>query len=191
MAFAEFDDRPIIVAIAGPNGAGKSTFYDAFVRDAGLRFINADDIGRQLGIDPYDAAAMANALREELARQRESFVFETVLSDPVGNKVAFLENAAASGYNVVLCFVGIPNATVSDERVAMRVSQGGHDVPAAKLKARFARTLKNLKAAMRSLPVVLIFDNSDLSSPYRRIAEYRKGKQTFGGKRSPALGEKR
>ena len=26
MDFAEFDRRPIIVAVAGPNGAGKSTF---------------------------------------------------------------------------------------------------------------------------------------------------------------------
>jgi hypothetical protein len=25
--FAEFDRRPILVAIAGPNGAGKTTFY--------------------------------------------------------------------------------------------------------------------------------------------------------------------
>ena len=27
MEFAEFDRRPIVVAIAGPNGAGKTTFF--------------------------------------------------------------------------------------------------------------------------------------------------------------------
>jgi hypothetical protein len=30
----------------------------------------------------------------------ESFVFETVFSDPVGDKVAFLEEAAGRGYVV-------------------------------------------------------------------------------------------
>jgi ABC-type branched-subunit amino acid transport system ATPase component len=29
MEFAEFDRRPIILAIAGPNGAGKTTFFSS------------------------------------------------------------------------------------------------------------------------------------------------------------------
>ena len=42
MDFAEFDRRPILVAIAGPNGAGKTTYYHAHLASAGLRFVNAD-----------------------------------------------------------------------------------------------------------------------------------------------------
>ena len=82
--------RPVIVAIAGPNGAGKTTFFHSHLRQAGLRFINADDIAFELGISAYEAAQIANVLRRELVRQRESFVFETVFSDPVGEKLAFL-----------------------------------------------------------------------------------------------------
>ena len=37
MDFAEFDRRPIIVAIAGPNGAGKTTPFHAHLAAAGLR----------------------------------------------------------------------------------------------------------------------------------------------------------
>ena len=44
------DARPIIVVIAGPNGAGKTTFYNTFLRDAGLRFLNADEIALELGL---------------------------------------------------------------------------------------------------------------------------------------------
>lgn len=44
----------------------------------------------------------------------------------------------------------------------MRVSQGGQDVPTEKLVARFPRTLVNLRAALRELPHVLIFDHDDL-----------------------------
>jgi len=51
---------------------------------------------------------------------------------------------------------------MSEQRVSMRVSQGGHDVPADKLAARFPRTLANLATAIRELPCVLVFDNSDL-----------------------------
>ena len=141
------DRRPVIVALAGPNGAGKSTFYHAHLEAAGLRFVNADVLSRELRIGPYEAAKMADSLRRELVRQRESFVFETVFSDPAGDKLAFLKAAAQSGYSVILCFIGLKNPQTSEERVAMRVSQGGHDVPTEKLKSRFPRTMTNLKAA--------------------------------------------
>jgi predicted ABC-type ATPase len=49
------DRRPVIVALAGPNGAGKSTFYHAHLQLAGLRFVNADVLARELDLDPYVA----------------------------------------------------------------------------------------------------------------------------------------
>jgi len=144
-----FDARPIIVAVAGPNGAGKTTFYEAHLAPAGLRFVNADDLARELEVDAYEAAELAGRLREALLEQGESFVFETVFSDPVGDKVAFLRKAAALGYTVVLCFIGVESPEVSEERVAMRVLQGGHGVPSKKLRERFPRTLKNLRRAVQ------------------------------------------
>ena len=173
------DARPIIVAIAGPNGAGKTTFYHSFLRESGLRFLNADDIAGQMELEPYEAAGIAGALRQELTRQRESFVFETVFSDPVGDKLAFLSQAAKTGYNVVLCYIGVSSPEISAERVAMRVSQGGHDVPMDKLTGRFPRTLANLQAAVKELPLVLVFDNDDLGNPYRKVAEFQRGSRTF------------
>lgn len=61
----------------------------------------------------------------------------------------------------------------------MRVSQGGHDVPLEKLATRFARTLANLKGAINQLPLVLVYDNSDLSAPFRKVAEYEQGAARF------------
>ena len=174
-AFPWLDERPLIVALAGPDGAGKTTFHDVHLRPAALRFVNADVLAREMDLEPYAAAQAADALRRELVRQRESFIFETVLSDPVGDKLAFLKEAAAAGYTVVLCFLGIGSPRVSEERVAMRVSQGGHDVPTEKLISRFPRTLSNLKAAIQTFPHVLIFDNSDLSVPFRRVAVLERG----------------
>ncbi|MEI6225583.1 MAG: zeta toxin family protein [Deltaproteobacteria bacterium] len=170
-----FDARPLVVAIAGSNGAGKTTFYEAHLAPAGLRFVNADDLARELEVDAYEAAEIAGTLRETLLEQGESFVFETVFSDPVGEKVAFLERAAGKGYTVVLCFIGIDGPEVSEERVSMRVLQGGHDVPSRKLGERFPRTLRNLSRAVRDLPHVLVFDNGDLGRPFRMVARFERG----------------
>jgi predicted ABC-type ATPase len=174
--FAEFDRRPILVAIAGPNGAGKTTFFHAHLASAGLRFVNADVLAAELAVGPYEAARLADALRRALAEREESFVFETVFSDPVGDKVAFLEEAAGRGYVVVLCYGGLSGADQSVERVAMRVTQGGQDVPDDKLRSRFSRTLDNLRAAIARLPHVLIYDNSDLGVPYRQVAVFDHGR---------------
>lgn len=179
------DARPIIVAVAGPNGAGKSTFYEAFLRPAGLRFVNADEISRELGLAAYDAAVVADRVRQALVEQGESFVFETVFSDPVGEKVGFLHDTAAKGYTVVLCFIGLDSADTSEQRVAMRVMQGGHDVPSDKIAARFDRTLQNLARAIRELPAVHVYDHSDLSCPFRKVAEFENGRQLFASEPSP------
>lgn len=170
-----FDARPIIVALAGPNGAGKTTFHGAHLTRAGLRFVNADDIARALGLDAYEAAKVAENVRAVLVEQRESFVFETVFSDPVGEKLELLKRASPLGYTIVLCFIGLESPERCDERVAMRVMQGGHDVPREKLLGRYPRTMENLRRAIRELPHVLVLDNSDIGRPFRKVGEFRSG----------------
>ena len=172
-----FDARPIVVAIAGPNGAGKTTFFGSRLQAAGLRFVNADAMAREVGVDAYQAAELAGKVRGALLEQRESFIFETVFSDPVGEKVEFLQRAGRQGYTVVLCFIGLDGPERSEERVAARVMQGGHDVPTAKLRARYGRTLRNLARAVELLPHVLIYDNSDLADPFREVAVFEVGKR--------------
>jgi predicted ABC-type ATPase len=167
--------RPIVVVLAGPNGAGKTTFYRTYLRPSGLRFVNADLVALELGIDPYRAAKLADGLRRQLIEQRESFIFETVFSDPVGDKLAFLKEVEQSGYTVVLIFIGVESSEVSDQRVAMRVLKGGHDVPADKIVKRYPRVMRNLKRALAELSHVRVYDNSDLKRPYRLVAIMENG----------------
>ena len=187
MKFGEaLDCRPIIVAVAGSNGAGKTTFYQSHLKAAGLRFVNVDAIARELDLDPYAAAKTAAAIRQELVNHRESFIFETVFSDPIGDKIAFLKQAVDFGYTVALCFIAISGWERSEERIAMRVSQGGHDVPTDKLIARVPRTLENLRKAIRELPFVIVFDNDDIAIPFRRIAVFENGQMSSKSKNLPA-----
>jgi predicted ABC-type ATPase len=179
MDLTRFDARPIVVALAGPNGAGKTTFFHAFLQLCGLRFVNADLLTRAMDLTAYAGAELADRLRRELVAQKESFVFETVLSDPAGRKIEFLEEAARGGYTTLLCYIGVASAHLSEERVAMRVSQGGHDVPTPKLQSRYGRSLANLALALGRLPNIVIYDNTDLGRPFQRIAEKEDGRLTI------------
>lgn len=163
------EDKPNLVAIAGPNGAGKSTFFESHLSHVALPFVNADVIAHEMGIGAYEAAAIAGEMRRQLFARNEGFVFETVFSDPVGGKLSFLQEAVDTGYNVILCFIGIGSAEVSDERVALRVIQGGHDVPTDKIATRYPRTMENLRLSLLRLPLVLVYDNDDWREPHRFV----------------------
>lgn len=147
--------------------------------------MNADVLSRTLNVGPYEAAKMADSIRRELVRQGESFVFETLFSDPAGDKLAFLKDTATAGYTVVLCFIGISGPEISEQRVAMRVSQGGHDVPTEKLETRYPRILANLRTALREVPHVWVLDNDDLRKPFRLVAVYENGRAVRSHKPIP------
>ncbi len=167
--------RPIVIALAGPNGAGKSSFYRIYLEKSRLPFINADVIALRTGVDAYQAAELAEDIRQVLFTRRESFIFETVFSDPVGAKLQSLKQAQAAGYTVLLIFIGIDSADTSAVRVDMRVSKGGHDVPPNKIAERFGRTMRNLERALVELENVRVYDNTDLDLPYRMVASRDEG----------------
>jgi predicted ABC-type ATPase len=176
--------RPIVVALAGPNGAGKTSFYRTYLQQSGLRFVNADELALRLDIAPYKAAQAAGDVRRQLVAMRESFIFETVFSDPVGDKLNFLKETEQAGYTTLLLFIGIPTSQFSEMRVSIRVSKGGHDVPRNKLGERFPRILNNLKGALVSVPNVRVYDNSAMNRPYRLVVKLQEG---FGLKLHPPI----
>ena len=161
---------PLLVVFAGPNGAGKSTFRRIFYGDSTVPFINADMIAAEEKVGAYEAAAMAERLRQDLFIARQSFMFETVLSDPIGAKVAFLTTARSHGYRVVVNFIGLESDEYSFARVFQRVGEGGHDVPAEKIRERFPRVLENLARVLGKVDALSIYDNTSETSPYRMIA---------------------
>lgn len=170
-----FERRPLMVAIAGPNGAGKSTFYESYLSRTGFLFVNADVIAAATGLDAYAAAALADSYRRRLVAQGESFIFETVFSDPKGSKLSFLVETQKAGYKALLIFIGVSGEAQSATRVSMRAAQGGHDVPARKIQERYGRTMENLRRAFLVLSNIQVYDNSDLARPYRLVARLEEG----------------
>lgn len=166
---------PLLVMLAGPNGAGKSTFFESHLKPLGLPFLNADILAGETGLDAYEAARTIAAIRDQLIANQESFITETVFSDPVGEKVEVLAQAAQSGFDVTLIYIGIENSELSKERVRSRVDAGGHDVPSEKLKGRYQRSLENLKRSIKQLPRVVIYDNSSFANPHQFLVEFQNG----------------
>jgi predicted ABC-type ATPase len=64
-----------------------------------------------------------------------ALAFETVMSHP--SKLALLDRASLLGDRVMLVSVGTNDPQVNVERVALRVRQGRHDVPMAKIINRY------------------------------------------------------
>ena len=160
---------PRLVFLAGPHGAGKSTFHETYLSKSGLKFVNADRLTAGLGIRNEEAATVADRLRADLLAAGESFITETVFSDPVGAKLDFLKEAIAANYRVTLYFVGLANSDLSGARVWQRVQAGGHDVPPDRLVRRYEQSLKNLASALSFVPEAHVFDNSSSQRPYRLV----------------------
>ena len=177
-------DGPSLIFVAGPNGAGKSTFFAEYLQPLGLPYVNADELARRLrATDPAASPAdidrrafrEAERLRAALLEAGVSFATETVFSDPVGAKLKFLNTARRSGFATFLVFICLESVALSIARVHQRTRQGGHDIPDATLRARFPRTLANLRAAIPLVDEAFLFDNSSFEQPYRIVAVYQRG----------------
>lgn len=183
---------PLLLVLVGPNGAGKSTFYKRHLAAIPLPFINADvlaqaliQVGSPTGEDTERLAAeLAEKKRRELMAKRESFITETVFSDPVGAKVQALRDAQAAGYTVVLIFLCVDSAELTALRVESRVRDGGHNVPAGKIAARYERMRRNVKMALTFVDFAILVDNSSFDTPLRPVAATDKGKVIY---RNPPL----
>ena len=73
---------------------------------------------------------------------RETFAFETTLSGR--SYIPQIKEWQSDGWLVVLIYLYIPSAEFSANRVAQRVEQGGHDIPAVDIVRRYPRSMKNL-----------------------------------------------
>jgi len=158
--------RPNLYVIAGPNGAGKTTFARKFLPDYAkcLEFVNVDLIAN--GISPFEpqrAALRAGRIMLEqihsLAERGLDFGFETTLSGKT--YVRLLQGMKKGGYLIHIFFLWICNAELAVERIKLRVRNGGHSIPEAIVRRRFARSFPNFLRFYKPLADSwTIFDNS-------------------------------
>ena len=99
-----------------------------------------------------------------------SFNQETTLC---GNSVIRnITRAKENGYLIEMHYIGLDSVEIAKERVAKRVSQGGHGVAEADIERRY---IASLEAFWRVLPLcnlVAVYDNTE---DFRRFAIYKDG----------------
>jgi predicted ABC-type ATPase len=138
---------PDLIIIAGPNGAGKTSFANKHFETprAGVHYLNADEIARGLANEGLSQGKLNIRAGREMLKQidalvdaRASFMFETTLASlTYARKISAWRQR---GYRAALIYLRLPTAEMSIERVRRRVAQGGHDIPKAVIRQRFARS---------------------------------------------------
>ena len=164
--------------LVGGNGAGKATFYRTQLKPLGMPFVNADDIARDVFPQApeehsYEAAKIAENLRNSLLEQGKNFCFETVFSHP--SKIDFVAKAKALGYQVVMVFVHLEQSSLNKARVHQRIETGGHAVPEEKIETRIPRTIDNVLNALPLCDDVWVLDNSSVQEPYKKVLRIQGG----------------
>lgn len=158
--------QPRCVVIAGPNGAGKTTFAREFLPkdERIINFVNADLIAGGLApLRPQLAALAAGRLflteLDRLARLKFDFAFETTLSGQT--YLTRLSQWKSSGYLIEIVYLRLASPRIALKRIAERVKQGGHNVPAKDVLRRFTRGWEKFCGVYRPLADTwVVYDNS-------------------------------
>ena len=159
---------PKLYIIAGCNGAGKTTASYAVLPEMldCHHFVNADEIAK--GLSPFNPSSVAIEAGR-LMRQRmdalmadgADFAFETTLATRYYTR--FIRMAQERGYFVSLLYFWLPTPDQAVERVAQRVTEGGHNVPPEVVRRRYYRGIKYLTSLYtKECDYWVIYDNSSV-----------------------------
>lgn len=158
--------------IAGANGTGKTTFALEFLREYDFEFLNADEIAKQLdranpAAKKISAGKMFFAKLREATARNKSLLVETTLSGVYLKD--FFAVWRANGYRIQIVFIFVASPEVSIARIADRVKKGGHFVPDADVRRRFARGKRNFWNVYKKLADgwTLVYNSTD---SFREIA---------------------
>ena len=164
---------PTLHVVAGPNGCGKSTLTrTTWFR--GIEVIDPDAIaGDTMAGCPAWAAREVLRRRQAAVAEGETLAVETTLAG--AGVLRFMEVARQAGYRIVLHYVSLNSPDQALMRIRNRVALGGHDVPEADVRRRFARSHANLPLAILRADEVLLYDNTDPAIPHREVAVLGEG----------------
>ena len=98
---------------------------------------------------------------DDLTSQGKTFGFETTLA---GRAHARRLHAMRTkfGYTTTLFFIWLPTAKMAFQRVATRVRQGGHHIPAPTIERRYRQGITNFRQIYAPLiDQWIIYDGSD------------------------------
>lgn len=174
--------QPLLIVIAGPNGSGKTTITTEVLESEWLEdavYVNPDNIAQKRFGDWNSPEAVRQAAiycqewREECLHNRQSLIFETVMS--ASDKIDFIRRAKAVGYFVRVFFISTTNPAINAARIAKRVMKGGHDVPIPKIISRYVKSIANCTEIAREVDRLYVYDNSEENTNAKPLFRFRDG----------------
>jgi predicted ABC-type ATPase len=171
--------KPTLTIIAGPNGSGKSTLTRNLRAEGVL--IDPDAIAREMSPENPQSVAVnagrtALAMAESCIVAKRDFVQETTLSGHSASRL--IDRAKLAGYKVDLRYVCLKSAAANQARVAKRVEEGGHSVPAEDVARRYERSLAALPSVISKVDSATLYDNSSREG-HRVVARFAAGRLLF------------
>lgn len=145
----------------------KNLLYESFFIEN-----NILKIEESLNINSYIAADIAEFIRQSLEQNNQSFSYETVMSN--SNKIDFLKNAKNNGYKIYLYYFTTIDPQINIQRVKLRVSQGGHDVPENTIINRYYKSLELIDDAIKTSNSAYLFDTTNYTECIAKISEGNK-----------------
>jgi len=127
-------------------------------------FVNADEIAKGLSpFNPESVAFEAGRLMlqriDDLLEGNVTFAIETTLATK--SYVNLVRRAQSMGYFVHLIFFWLESPELAINRVAERVSKGGHNIPQDVIRRRYVAGIANLFGRfMDEVDLWMIYDNS-------------------------------
>lgn len=136
-------------------------------------FVNADEIAKGLSpFQPESVSFQAGRIMleriEELINISVDFAFETTLTTL--SYINTIKLAKEKGYSVTLLFFWLNDVDLAIERVKLRVSEGGQNIPEETIRRRYFRGTNNLiNKFIEVCDFWIVIDNS--TKPFNFVAE--------------------
>lgn len=167
LSMGNVEHRPLLIVIAGPNGSGKTSVTSRLLKHEWVEdsvYINPDIVAKDIFGDwnskeaVLDAAKYCAEWRERCLIEKQSLIFETVMS--ADDKVDFILRAKEAGFFIRVFFIATANPTINASRIAGRVMKGGHDVPITKIISRYRKSIINCMKVSSIVDRLYVYDNS-------------------------------
>ena len=160
----KYNKIPLAVFLLGTNGSGKSSLRN---------YLNLTDI--QTNIDPdvlnriyqvkYPHSFEIEAARQAIYMYDNALVssMNICLESTLAGRGTIQRIIAAkrAGYHTIAYYIGLHSLELNLERIAMRVANGGHNIPELTVRRRFTESADNLIMVRPYLDEIQILDNSE------------------------------
>jgi len=172
---------------AGVNGAGKTSIYKStyYEQNKDEKRINTDEMVARIG-SWQDNNLQIKCAREAIKliklyiSESISFNQETTLCGK--SIISNIKKAKQNGFFISMNYIGIESSEIAKERVAIRVSKGGHGISNEVIERRYSESLNNLLNVIEICNEIEIYDNTDI---FKLIICIKNGEIIWSDKKLP------